>query len=101
MCAAMIATFLICWTPYAALSVVAMCGVHLPTAVTTLPTMFAKLSCSLNPIIYAFMSSKFRQCLAALPPWIPRSQNRVATAVLQVPGLAKTWVARLWCSCYC
>ena len=56
MCMMMIILFITCWTPYTFISLAATFDVPLPPSVTTLPTMFAKLSCALNPIIYAFMS---------------------------------------------
>ncbi|XP_070188756.1 rhodopsin, G0-coupled-like [Littorina saxatilis] len=89
MCAVMLGAFLICWTPYAIISVLPMFGVSFSLNVSTLPTMFAKLSCALNPIIYAFMSSKFREILFSLSPWAKRSQNRVATAAIELPGEPK------------
>ena len=52
MCGVMIGGFLVCWTPYTIISTLSMCGVGMSTQVATLPTMFAKLSCALNPVIY-------------------------------------------------
>ncbi|KAL8619032.1 hypothetical protein ACOMHN_020730 [Nucella lapillus] len=89
MCAVMVTAYLVCWTPYAILSLLAtMGGVTLPTTLTTLPTMFAKLSCALNPIIYALMSEKFRRVLlgmiAVWRPKQPPGRNRVATTDIEL-----------------
>ena len=89
MCAVMIGAFLVCWTPYATISMISMCGVSVSTQVTALPTMFAKLSCALNPVIYALMSSRFREALGALNPLRQRSRDRGATAATELPGEPK------------
>ncbi|XP_076466170.1 rhodopsin, G0-coupled-like [Babylonia areolata] len=90
MCAVMMLAFMVCWTPYAALSVLTSAGVRLSVGLTTLPTMFAKLSCALNPFIYALLCSKFRQAFSALNPRAQRGQNRVATAAIELPVSSET-----------
>ncbi|XP_006638720.1 opsin-3 isoform X1 [Lepisosteus oculatus] len=64
----MISTFLICWTPYAVVSMLVAFGkkdIVTPT-VAIIPSFFAKSSTAYNPVIYIFMSRKFRRCLLRL-----------------------------------
>nr|XP_043901165.1 opsin-3 isoform X3 [Solea senegalensis] len=64
----MISCFLVCWTPYAAVSMVEAFGrqsVVSPT-LAIIPSFFAKSSTAYNPLIYVFMSRKFRRCLLQL-----------------------------------
>ncbi|KAI1894565.1 hypothetical protein AGOR_G00117090 [Albula goreensis] len=64
----MISCFLICWTPYAVVSMIEAFGknhVVTPT-VAIIPSFFAKSSTAYNPIIYIFMSRKFRRCVLQL-----------------------------------
>ena len=57
----MIGCFLVCWTPYAVVSMLEAFGRHRnmvsPTA-AIIPSFFAKSSTAYNPLIYAFMSRK-------------------------------------------
>ncbi|KAL4641263.1 opsin-3 [Arapaima gigas] len=64
----MISCFLICWTPYAVVSMLeAFCKKKVITpSVSIIPSFFAKSSTAYNPLIYAFMSRKFRRCLLQL-----------------------------------
>ena len=89
MCGVMIGGFLVCWTPYAIISALSMCGVGMSTQVATLPTMFAKLSCALNPAIYVLMSSKFREAVGALAPWSHNSQHRHTRTTIELSGEPK------------
>ncbi|XP_054847066.1 opsin-3 [Eublepharis macularius] len=68
MCFLMITTFLICWMPYAVVSLLIAYGYgHLITpTVAIIPSFFAKSSIAYNPVIYIFMSRKFRRCLLQL-----------------------------------
>ncbi|XP_042296055.1 opsin-3 isoform X1 [Sceloporus undulatus] len=68
MCFLMITTFLICWMPYAVVSLLIAYGYsHLITpTVAIVPSFFAKSSTAYNPVIYIFMSRKFRRCLMQL-----------------------------------
>uniref|UniRef100_A0A8D0HEC3 Opsin-3 n=1 Tax=Sphenodon punctatus TaxID=8508 RepID=A0A8D0HEC3_SPHPU len=68
MCFLMISTFLICWIPYAVVSLLIAYGrdnLVTPT-VAIIPSFFAKSSTAYNPVIYIFMSRKFRRCLLQL-----------------------------------
>ncbi|XP_078663176.1 uncharacterized protein LOC144906607 [Branchiostoma floridae x Branchiostoma belcheri] len=65
MCLTMVVSFLIAWTPYAVSSTWDILSEEdLPIIATILPTMFAKSSCMMNPVIYACCSNKFRQAAA-------------------------------------
>ncbi|ETE69473.1 Opsin-3, partial [Ophiophagus hannah] len=68
MCFLMITTFLICWMPYAVVSLLIAYGYgHLITpTVAIIPSFFAKSNTAYNPIIFIFMNRKFRQCLMQL-----------------------------------
>ncbi|KAM6464617.1 opsin-3 isoform 1-T1 [Liasis olivaceus] len=68
MCFLMITTFLICWMPYAVVSLLIAYGYgHLITpTVAIIPSFFAKSNTAYNPVIFIFMSRKFRQCLMQL-----------------------------------
>uniref|UniRef100_A0A8D0BUJ3 Opsin-3 n=1 Tax=Salvator merianae TaxID=96440 RepID=A0A8D0BUJ3_SALMN len=68
MCFLMITTFLICWMPYAVVSLLIAYGYdHLITpTVAVVPSFFAKSSTAYNPVIYIFMNRKFRRCLMQL-----------------------------------
>ncbi|XP_049927697.1 opsin-3 [Epinephelus moara] len=64
----MITCFLVCWTPYAVVSMLEAFGrtnMVSPT-VAIIPSFFAKSSTAYNPLIYVFMSRKFRRCLLQL-----------------------------------
>ncbi|XP_072849267.2 opsin-3 [Pogona vitticeps] len=68
MCFLMITTFLVCWMPYAVVSLLVAYGYgHLITpTVAIVPSFFAKSSTAYNPVIYIFMNRKFRRCLMQL-----------------------------------
>lgn len=56
----MISCFLVCWTPYAVVSMMVAFGrksMVSPT-VAIIPSFFAKSSTAYNPLIYVFMSIK-------------------------------------------
>ncbi|NXG49652.1 OPN3 protein, partial [Psilopogon haemacephalus] len=68
MCFLMISMFLICWMPYAVVSLLITYGYSnlVSPTVAVIPSFFAKSSTAYNPVIYIFMSRKFRQCLLQL-----------------------------------
>ncbi|NXN95077.1 OPN3 protein, partial [Rhinopomastus cyanomelas] len=68
MCFFMISTFLICWMPYAVVSLMITYGYSnlVTPKVAVVPSFFAKSSTTYNPVIYVFMNRKFRQCLLQL-----------------------------------
>ncbi|XP_029008486.1 parietopsin [Betta splendens] len=63
MVGAMITAFLVCWLPYAALSLVVVVDpeLHISPLVATIPMYFAKTSPVYNPIIYFFSNKQFRE----------------------------------------
>ncbi|MGH0131833.1 UNVERIFIED_CONTAM: hypothetical protein FKN15_048187 [Acipenser sinensis] len=64
----MISAFLICWIPYAVVSLLVTYGykdIVTPT-VSVVPSFVARSSTAYNPMIYFFMSRKFRLCLLQL-----------------------------------
>lgn len=62
---AMVATFVLVWSPYAWVGLWTTLGGATPLWVQTLPNLLAKTSCLLNPVIYIFTSSTFRQRITA------------------------------------
>lgn len=64
----MVASFLITWTPYAVVTFLNIVKIPVPSSVHVFPTMFAKLSCAINPVIYSAFCHNFREAAArALP----------------------------------
>ena len=51
----------------------------MPAWLLTLPTMFAKSSCALNPIIYTVMNSSFRKQVRNKLPIVENKSRGVAT----------------------
>ncbi|XP_076025368.1 opsin-3 isoform X2 [Genypterus blacodes] len=77
----MISCFLLCWTPYAVVSMLVAFGrksLVSPT-VAIIPSFFAKSSTAYNPLIFVFMSRKFRrsllQLLCSRLSWLQQSLN--------------------------
>ncbi|KAM3912882.1 vertebrate ancient opsin-like [Leptodactylus fuscus] len=64
----MILAFLICWTPYAAFSILVTAHptIELDPRLSAIPAFFAKTASMYNPIIYVFMNKQFRRCLLQL-----------------------------------
>ncbi|KAM6443767.1 vertebrate ancient opsin-like [Liasis olivaceus] len=64
----MILAFLICWTPYAAFSIlVTTCpSIELDPRLAAIPAFFSKTATVYNPVIYVFMNNQFRKCLVQL-----------------------------------
>lgn len=88
----MIGCFLLCWTPYAVVSMLEAFGrsrnMVSPTA-AIIPSFFAKSSTAYNPLIYAFMSRKFRRCLLQLLcsrlSWLQRGLKERPLAPVERP----------------
>lgn len=53
---ALVVSFMLCWTPYAVMSMVSMFHVF-PVQLTVLPCMFAKLAPCLNPLLHTFLNT--------------------------------------------
>ena len=67
--AIMTGAFLLAWTPYAVVSLVAFFQPHLVDDLTaSVPSYFAKFSACYNPIVYVLMYKKFRKMLLRLMP---------------------------------
>ncbi|XP_054839110.1 opsin-VA-like [Eublepharis macularius] len=64
----MILAFLICWSPYAAFSILvtAWPSIELDARLAAIPAFFSKTATVYNPIIYVFMNNQFRRCLIQL-----------------------------------
>ena len=67
---AMIAAFLISWTPYAVVSLISATGYKniIGPLAASIPAYFAKSSCIYNPIIYALLFKTFRQKMFSFFP---------------------------------
>ncbi|XP_075072288.1 opsin-VA-like [Mixophyes fleayi] len=61
----MILAFLICWSPYAAFSILVTAHptIDLDPRLSAIPAFFAKTASMYNPVIYVFMNKQFRRCL--------------------------------------
>ncbi|TNM99642.1 hypothetical protein fugu_012675, partial [Takifugu bimaculatus] len=87
----MISCFLLCWTPYAVVSMMVAFGRRSMVSPTMaiIPSFFAKSSTAYNPLIYVFMSRKFRHCLLQLLcsrlSWLQRSLKERPLAPVQRP----------------
>ncbi|XP_074502932.1 opsin-3 [Sebastes fasciatus] len=87
----MISCFLMCWTPYAVVSMMEAFGRKSMVSPTMaiIPSFFAKSSTAYNPLIYVFMSRKFRRCLLQLLcsrlSWLQRSFKERPLAPVQRP----------------
>ncbi|CAL8359200.1 unnamed protein product [Boreogadus saida] len=87
----MILSFLLCWTPYAAVSMMEAFG--RPGAVSPLmavvPSILAKSSTAYNPLIYVLMSKKLRRSVLQLlcwrVAWLQRNLNERPLAPVQRP----------------
>ncbi|XP_055956847.1 visual pigment-like receptor peropsin, partial [Patella vulgata] len=65
-CLLMTGTFTILWSPYTFVCLWSVYDANLPIWITTWPTMFAKASCMINPIIYYLSNPLFRKCARRL-----------------------------------
>ncbi len=76
----MVVTFTVIWSPYAWVAIWIIISPHsVPLALTTLPTVFAKTSSAMNPIIYFIMNPNFRgEAIKVLTT--KRKMNRVVDA---------------------
>ncbi|XP_068197002.1 teleost multiple tissue opsin a [Antennarius striatus] len=94
----MVICYLLCWLPYGVMALLAAFG---PPALLTpeasiIPSVLAKASTVINPVIYVFMNKQFYRCFQALLRCETprrgssmRSSSKVATRVLRVgPGPA-------------
>ena len=80
---AMIAAFLVSWTPYAVVSLISATGHKhiIGTLGASIPSYFFKSSCIYNPIIYVLLFKTFRQKMFSLFPVCGRclaSINRIS-----------------------
>ena len=62
----MVATFIIVWTPYTTVCVYMMFHHEAPTWMLVFPTMMAKCSVVLSPLVLALFSSYFREAASNL-----------------------------------
>ncbi|XP_046548607.1 visual pigment-like receptor peropsin [Haliotis rubra] len=88
MCFTLVLVFLICWLPYAIMSLLATFGQaeSIPIWLTVIPVMSAKLSSCLNPLIYVVVSNKFRQRYLALLKCPPTNRvNNSGVSVIPMP----------------
>ncbi|RVE64042.1 hypothetical protein OJAV_G00142260 [Oryzias javanicus] len=64
MVTAMVASYLLCWMPYGVVAMLASFGRPgmVPPAATLVPSLLAKTSTALNPIIYVLLNDQFSRC---------------------------------------
>lgn len=79
---AIIAVFMLAWSPYAVVSLlVVLLGKTLDAIATSACSVFAKISFVLNPILYAIFSRKFRRKIALVVPIARPNQGERRPAV--------------------
>ncbi|XP_066266905.1 visual pigment-like receptor peropsin [Branchiostoma lanceolatum] len=68
MCLAMVAAFVVAWTPYSVLFLFAAFGdpADIPGWITLLPPLIAKSSALYNPIIYIIANRRFRSAICSM-----------------------------------
>ncbi|XP_046461217.1 rhodopsin, G0-coupled-like [Daphnia pulex] len=62
----MVLTFFVIWSPYAVMSFVSIYHPDLPAFWYIFPTVFAKMSCMMNPLLYGLTNSSLRRELRHL-----------------------------------
>ncbi|KAF6715798.1 Pinopsin [Oryzias melastigma] len=64
MVTAMVASYLLCWMPYGVVAMLASFGRPgmVPPAATLVPSLLAKTSTALNPLIYVLLNDQFSRC---------------------------------------
>ncbi|XP_031553964.1 melanopsin-like [Actinia tenebrosa] len=90
----MLVAFLVAWGPYAVVSMYSsFTSATISPLLCTLPSLFAKLSSSYNPIIYFFMFSKFRKAGKKMLTKLFAISNvfisRHSVVVLPMPALSQ------------
>nr|AMP19649.1 opsin 3 [Euphausia superba] len=86
-----IALWIICWTPYAAITLQGCVGRfdHLKPLTTTLPALLAKSASCYNPFVYAIGHPRFRQAMTIHMPWFcvhentPQADNQSAATATE------------------
>jgi len=86
-----IALWIICWTPYAAITYQGCMGKFdgLQPLTTTLPALLAKSASCYNPFVYAIGHPKFRQAMTIHMPWFcvhenePKADNQSASTATE------------------
>ncbi|KAL4224016.1 hypothetical protein ACF0H5_017473 [Mactra antiquata] len=64
----MVITFFITWTPYTVITAWNLLTKPVSADVQVLPTMFAKLNCTINPIIFTGFCERFRDAMYRVRP---------------------------------
>lgn len=67
-CLAMVISFFVTWTPYAVVTFINLVTTPVSSSIQVLPTMFAKLNCVMNPIIYSAFCDRFREAAFRVIP---------------------------------
>nr|KAG5688982.1 hypothetical protein BaRGS_005526 [Batillaria attramentaria] len=79
----MVAVFIVIWSPYTFVCVWAIYDADIPVWLNTLPTMCAKSSCMLNPVIFYLTNPIFRNTFKATflrsRKVTPLTENRLQT----------------------
>lgn len=83
-----ITAFMLSWSPYAVVSLLAVLDVKTNGFVSSACGVFAKTSFFLNPILYAIISRKFRRRMVVVAPMSRRNQKLRPAFVTSVGPLA-------------
>ena len=65
----MVVAFLVIWTPYTILTFWNLIAEPVPSQAQVLPTMFAKLNCVVNPILYSAFCDRFQEAMYRVWPF--------------------------------
>ncbi|KAL4656556.1 pinopsin-like [Arapaima gigas] len=84
--------YLLCWMPYGVVALMATFGQPgiIPPVASVVPSILAKSSTVINPLIYILMNKQFYRCLLVLFNCKPRSTEKGPSSML-----SKTTVVRL------
>ena len=77
-----VVSFLVCWTPYAIVSFILVLGKKINPLATSAPSVFAKMSFLVNPVLYALFSRKFRRRLLITVPTSKRNRAVAPSTIL-------------------
>ncbi|CAL1573165.1 unnamed protein product [Knipowitschia caucasica] len=92
MVASMVTGYLVCWMPYGVVALLSSFGRPgtVPPVASLVPSLLAKSSTALNPVIYVLLNKQFSRCFRHMFSW---SSDAAPNAVDQsVPSSRAAWI---------